>query len=179
MGFQGSALCDADAAVPADAAEIVALQVDQHHVLGALLGMADQLAHARGIVVAGHICLDIIPALDAEGCRAREMIVPGRLVKVGAVHDLRLNRRRRARAVIAAAPDAVSARLATTPLATHAVVTAESDGASLSADVDDVDAFVKLLAGLPLVDLVIVEPQLEELVLDLYRDEEDRDGERS
>ena len=36
-----------------------------------------------GIVVAGHICLDIIPALDAESCRAREMIVPGRLVKVG------------------------------------------------------------------------------------------------
>ena len=37
-----------------------------------------------GIVVAGHICLDIIPALDAEGRPAREMIVPGRLVKVGA-----------------------------------------------------------------------------------------------
>ncbi|MFW6146423.1 MAG: carbohydrate kinase family protein, partial [Planctomycetota bacterium] len=37
----------------------------------------------RGIVVAGHICLDIIPALPADGRTPREMIVPGRLVKVG------------------------------------------------------------------------------------------------
>ena len=42
-----------DRARHADAAEIVALQVDQHDVLGAFLGMADQFAHARRVVVAG------------------------------------------------------------------------------------------------------------------------------
>ena len=42
---------DLDAAGHADATEVVAFEVDQHHVLGALLGMTDQLAHARGFVV--------------------------------------------------------------------------------------------------------------------------------
>src|SRR5690606_7823585 len=45
-------LVDLDAAGSADAAEVVALEVDQHHVLGALLGVADQLADASGFVVA-------------------------------------------------------------------------------------------------------------------------------
>src|SRR5690606_6555122 len=44
-------LVDLDAAGAADAAEVVALEVDQHHVLGALLGMADHLADALDLVV--------------------------------------------------------------------------------------------------------------------------------
>src|SRR5207342_281447 len=46
-------LVHAHAAGNADAAEVVALQVNQHHVLGALFGVADQFADARGIVIAG------------------------------------------------------------------------------------------------------------------------------
>ncbi len=42
-----------DAAGITNATQIVALQVDQHDVLGALLGMRDQLAHARRVVVPG------------------------------------------------------------------------------------------------------------------------------
>ena len=44
---------DLDTARGADAAEVVAFQVDQHHVLGALLRMADELADAGNVVVAG------------------------------------------------------------------------------------------------------------------------------
>jgi hypothetical protein len=46
-------LVDANAAGLADPAQVVALQVDEHDVLGALLRVRHQLAHARGIVVAG------------------------------------------------------------------------------------------------------------------------------
>src|SRR5690606_13597010 len=47
VAFDRHQLVHLDAAGHADAAEVVALQVDQHHVLGALLGVADQLTHAR------------------------------------------------------------------------------------------------------------------------------------
>ena len=43
VGLHGHQLVDADAAVLADAAEVVAPQVHQHHVLGALLGVGQQL----------------------------------------------------------------------------------------------------------------------------------------
>src|SRR5690606_4803353 len=46
-------LVDLHAARHAHATEVVALQIDQHHVFGTLLGMADQFADARGVVVAG------------------------------------------------------------------------------------------------------------------------------
>lgn len=42
-------LGDRDASGQADAAEIVAHQIDQHHVFGALLGMGSKLTHQAGI----------------------------------------------------------------------------------------------------------------------------------
>ena len=43
---------DLHAARNADATQVVALQVDQHHVLGAFLRMPDQFADLRKIVIA-------------------------------------------------------------------------------------------------------------------------------
>ncbi|KAG1317829.1 hypothetical protein G6F63_015495 [Rhizopus arrhizus] len=50
--LHGHQLIDHHGAGQADAAQGVALQVDQHHVLGTLLRVADQLLDARGIVIA-------------------------------------------------------------------------------------------------------------------------------
>ena len=137
----------------------------------ALVGEA--AAAGQTVLLSSHVLSEVERSADRVGILHR-----GRLVKVGTVTGLRLTRRRKARAVIAAAPDVVSARLALTPPGADAVVTPVHDGASVSLDVEDVDGFVKLLADLPLVDLVIVEPPLEELVLDLYRDAGDPQGER-
>src|SRR3546814_1708707 len=52
VAFKAHQFVDIDAAGHAYAAPVVALQVDQHHVLGALLGVADQLADAGAVVVA-------------------------------------------------------------------------------------------------------------------------------
>src|SRR3546814_108197 len=52
VAFHAHQFVDLDAAGHAYAAQVVALQVDQHHVLGALLGVADQLADAGAVVVA-------------------------------------------------------------------------------------------------------------------------------
>jgi hypothetical protein len=53
VAFDGHQFVDLDAARRANATEVVALQVDEHHVFGAFLRMADQLADARCFVVAG------------------------------------------------------------------------------------------------------------------------------
>ena len=52
--FDRHEFVDLDRARHADAAQVVAFQIDQHDVLGALLGMLDELAHARGFVVAAN-----------------------------------------------------------------------------------------------------------------------------
>ncbi len=52
VAFHAHQFVDLHAAGFAHAAQVVALQVDQHHVLGALLRVADQLADARGVIVA-------------------------------------------------------------------------------------------------------------------------------
>jgi hypothetical protein len=52
VALDGHQLIDFDRARHRDAAEVVAFQVDQHDVLGALFRMADQLTHARRVVVA-------------------------------------------------------------------------------------------------------------------------------
>ena len=52
VAFDRHQFVDFDAAGHADAAEVVAFEVDQHHVFGALLRIADQVADARRIVVA-------------------------------------------------------------------------------------------------------------------------------
>src|SRR5690606_17728222 len=53
VGLHHHQLVHAHAARPADPAQVVALQVDEHHMLGPLLGMADQLADALGFVITG------------------------------------------------------------------------------------------------------------------------------
>src|SRR5690606_15497808 len=52
VAFHAHQFVDLDAAGYAHAAQIVALQVDQHHVFGAFLGMAEQLGDAGAVVVA-------------------------------------------------------------------------------------------------------------------------------
>ena len=54
VAFQRHELVDLDAAGHANASEIVAFQIDQHDVLGALFGMADQLAQAGAVIVAAN-----------------------------------------------------------------------------------------------------------------------------
>ena len=52
VAFHRHQLVHLDAAGHAHAAEVVAFEVDQHHVFGAFLGVADQVADARRVVVA-------------------------------------------------------------------------------------------------------------------------------
>ena len=51
VGLDRHQLVDLDAAVLADAAEVVAAEVDEHHVLGALLRVGEQLARALQVLL--------------------------------------------------------------------------------------------------------------------------------
>src|SRR5204863_45303 len=63
-------LVDAHAARHADATEVVALEVDEHHVLGTLLRMRDELTDVAGVVMAVH-------ARPRAGDGARLHLAPG------------------------------------------------------------------------------------------------------
>ena len=54
LAFHGHQFIDANAARTTHATQVVALQVDQHHVFGTFLRMANQFPDSRGIVVAGN-----------------------------------------------------------------------------------------------------------------------------
>ena len=58
-----------DGAGPADPAQVVAAQVDQHHVLGAFLRVGEQLGGERGVLLRG--------ARRAGGCRRSGAAAPG------------------------------------------------------------------------------------------------------
>ena len=51
VGLDDHELIDLDAAVLADAAEVVTTEVDQHHVLGALLGVAEKLVREPPVLL--------------------------------------------------------------------------------------------------------------------------------
>jgi hypothetical protein len=60
---------DAHGAGARDAAEIVAREVDQHHVLGVLLRVGEQLVLERDIVVAACAARGRVPAIGRSCAR--------------------------------------------------------------------------------------------------------------
>ena len=106
VAFHRHQFVDDHAAGLADAPEVVALEVDQHHVLGAFLRMPDQLADAFGVIVASetragagdrpgfhHIAMhrhqalrrgtDHAPANAAEHPRERRRVVAAQALEQG------------------------------------------------------------------------------------------------
>ncbi len=117
------------------------------------------------VLLSSHVLSEIEKVADRVGVLHR-----GRLVEVSQVTGLRFSRRRHVKAVVAAAPEAVLDALGT--LGSSLRVGGDGRQASVTGTLEDgVDALVKALARFEVVDLVVGEPQLEEAVLDLYRDE--------
>ena len=96
MALEPRRAVDAHAAGDADAAEVVALEVDDHHVLGALLGIARQLGGerrvARRVVAARARALDG-PGLDPAPAPAEQQL--GRVPDDGRVAQVEVARERR------------------------------------------------------------------------------------
>ncbi|WP_438856333.1 ABC transporter ATP-binding protein [Agromyces sp. M3QZ16-3] len=95
----------------------------------------------------------------------------GRIVERSSIAELRENARHHVKVVVAEA-DAASARSTLDALLGVADLESATNGpgtVALTATLDShVDAFVKAVAGLDLVDLTIEEPDLEEMVLSYY-----------
>ncbi|MBX3142380.1 MAG: ABC transporter ATP-binding protein [Trueperaceae bacterium] len=123
-------------------------------------------AAGQTVLLSSHVLSEIEKVADRVGVLHR-----GRLVEVGEEGALRFSRRRQVRAVVRAAPEAVIDALGA--LGIGLGVTAQGEEVRVVGALEDgVDALVKTLARFEVIDLVISEPQLEEAILDLYRDEE-------
>src|SRR5690606_18859485 len=107
----------------------------------------------------------------SEADRAADRVAvlhQGRLVRLGTIGELRLDRHRRVRAVLNAPHEEVRDRFNGPATATLKVSTSDGDTV-VEGQVDDVDTLVKALAGFELRDLVVLEPALEDTILALYR----------
>ena len=131
-------------------------------------------ASERGqtVLLSSHVLSEIERSAHRVGVLHR-----GKLVRLGALSDMRLDRRRHVRAVLRARKGEVEERLKLVPtndLTLEERTEERTEGGTpsvrLTATTDDVDALVKLLAGFEVNDLIVSEPVLEDTVLELYRD---------
>lgn len=125
-------------------------------------------ANGQTVLLSSHVLSEIERAAHRVGVLHR-----GELVRVGALADMRLDRRRHVRATVTASEAEVDERMKSVPTSDLALETRVERGVPtvrLTATTDDVDALVKLLARYKVRDLIVSEPVLEDTVLELYRD---------
>ena len=123
-------------------------------------------ANGQTVLLSSHVLSEIEHAAHRVGVLHR-----GKLVKLGAMADLRLDRRRRVKAGLRGQRDDVLARLSALQGVSELGIVVSDDEVVLTAVVADIDRFVKAIAGFHVTDLVVAEPVLEETVLELYRDQ--------
>jgi ABC-2 type transport system ATP-binding protein len=126
--------------------------------------VSEAAASGQTVLLSSHVLSEIERVAHRVG-----VLQAGRLVKVGSVSELRLTGRRTAHALIAVRREVVEAHLNAAGLASALTMSDDASGTHVDGTITDLDRFVKALAGLPLLDLVISEPALEETVFDLYR----------
>ncbi len=125
-------------------------------------------ANGQTVLLSSHVLSEIERAAHRVGVLHR-----GELVRVGALADMRLDRRRHVKATVTASEAEVEERMKSVPTSDLALETRVERGVPtvrLTATTDDVDALVKLLARYEVRDLIVSEPVLEDTVLELYRD---------
>ncbi len=123
-------------------------------------------ANGQTVLLSSHVLGEIEQAADRVGVLHR-----GELVRVGRVEDLRASRLRRVRATVASA-SGLRETLGALDRTKELVMDEQGAEVRLSLVVEgDVDHLVKALARFEVRDLLIVEPELSDAVIGLYRGE--------
>ena len=115
------------------------------------------------VLLSSHVLSEVERAADRVA-----VLHQGRLVRLGTIGELRLDRQRRVRAVLLAPQQEVRDRF-TGPATANLKVSTSGSDTVVEGQVDNVDALVKALAGFDVRDLVVLEPALEDAILALYR----------
>jgi len=129
--------------------------------------------NGQTVLLSSHVLSEIERSADRVG-----VLHHGKLVRLGALSDLRLDRRRHVKATLRASRSDFEERtkeLRTSDLRIEDIPGQGDSLLRLTATTDDVDPVIKLLAGFEVNDLIVSEPVLEDTVLALYRDRPDDD----
>src|SRR5690606_20644683 len=131
--------------------------------------MEEASENGQTVLLSSHVLSEIERAAHRVGVLHR-----GKLVRLGALADMRLDRRRHVKATVRAERSRVERSLMALPVSDLELEEIGAGGnplVRLRATTDNVNELIKLLAGYEVDDLIVTEPVLEETVLALYRDE--------